>query len=176
MKKIKRFSLILIGLIAIVFVNPIRANAEWRQNNNGWWYTEDNSWSTGWKLIDGNWYYFYSDGYMAHDATISGYYLNSSGAWTNSTITLDEAKQIALNKVKTVKYPNSNINVIIIPDFDIYEKVIEGRSGYIITIGEDNTEHTVPTARVFVDKHTGEVFDAFNIIFGIGDSKLKELE
>ncbi|NFE84601.1 hypothetical protein FC754_10705 [Clostridium botulinum] len=176
MKKIKRFSLMLLAVITVVFVNPIKANAEWEQNNTGWWYTEGNSWSTGWRLINGNWYYFYSDGYMAHDTTIDGYYLNSSGAWTNSTLTVDQAKQIALNKVKEVRYPNSNTNVIVIPYFDIYEEVIEGRSGYIITIGEDNTEHTVPTARVFVDKHTGEVFDAFNIIFGIGDSKLKELE
>lgn len=176
MKKIKKLLSILLMFCALAILNPVQANAAWKQNNIGWWYSEGDLWSTGWKLINGNWYYFYSDGYMAHDTTVDGYYLNSSGAWTNSTITVDEAKQIALNKVKATKYPNTDTKVIVIPYFDVYEKTIEGKNGYIITIGEDNTENTVPTARVFVDRHTGEVFDAFNIIFGIDSSKLKELE
>ena len=43
------------------------------------------SWVTGWKLIDAKWYYFDSNGYMAKDTTIDGYYLNGSGAWTELT-------------------------------------------------------------------------------------------
>lgn len=39
---------------------------------------------TGWVCSNGNWYYFYGDGTMAHDTTIDGYYLNSAGAWTKS--------------------------------------------------------------------------------------------
>lgn len=39
---------------------------------------------TGWINDNGNWFYTYGDGIMAHDTTIDGYYLNSSGAWTNS--------------------------------------------------------------------------------------------
>lgn len=56
----------------------------WKQDSKGWWYQEGNSWVIGWKLIDNKWYYFYSDGYMAHDTTIGGYYLNSSGVCTTS--------------------------------------------------------------------------------------------
>ncbi|OOM07506.1 DUF6448 family protein [Clostridium saccharobutylicum] len=56
----------------------------WKQNDTGWWYAEGNSWTKGWKLIEGNWYYFYSDGYMAHDTTINGYKLASSGGWTQN--------------------------------------------------------------------------------------------
>ena len=56
------------------------------RNDSDWWYTEGSSWATGWKLIDGNWYYFNSDGYMAHDTTIDGCKLGSNGAWIQNTI------------------------------------------------------------------------------------------
>jgi hypothetical protein len=74
-------------LIASIFVlSPIGVSAEWKQDSNGWWYADGASWYTGWKQIDGNWYYFYNNGYMAHDTVIDGLYLNSSGAYsTNST-------------------------------------------------------------------------------------------
>lgn len=70
--------------LMVIGVAPIGASAEWRKDSTGWWYAEGNSWATGWRLINGNWHYFYSDGYMAHDTTIGGYYLNSDGAWTTS--------------------------------------------------------------------------------------------
>ncbi|BCZ45591.1 hypothetical protein psyc5s11_16580 [Clostridium gelidum] len=37
----------------------------------------------GWIYDGGNWYYFYSSGQMAHNTTIDGYYVNSSGAWVS---------------------------------------------------------------------------------------------
>lgn len=86
MKKLKLAKLIVAPLIAasILAVKPMSAAAEWKYNSKGWLYSSDDSYYTGWKLIDKNWYYFYSDGYMAHDTTIDGAYLSSSGAWTNS--------------------------------------------------------------------------------------------
>jgi len=85
MKKFNLTKLIVGSLVvtSLIALNPIGANAEWKSNSKGWWYTEGNSYATGWKVIRGNWYYFYSDGYMAKDITIGGYYLNSSGAWTS---------------------------------------------------------------------------------------------
>jgi len=87
MKKLKLTKVIASALVvaSVLALNPIGASASWKQNSTGWWYTEGSSWATGWRLINKNWYYFYSDGYMAHDTTIDGYYLNGSGAWTNST-------------------------------------------------------------------------------------------
>lgn len=76
--KLLSSSLIVFSLFALA---PIAASAEWRQNQNGWWYTEGNSWAIGWRLINGKWYYFYTNGYMAHDTTIDGYKLGSDGAW-----------------------------------------------------------------------------------------------
>jgi bla regulator protein BlaR1 len=90
--------LILVGVLAIF---PMGANAEWKKDNNGWWYTEGSSWSSGWKFIDNNWYYFDSNGYMktgwvkdknnwyylydngvmAKNTSVGGYELNADGAW-----------------------------------------------------------------------------------------------
>eukprot|EP00831_Metopus_contortus_P037771 TRINITY_DN29756_c0_g1_i6.p3 TRINITY_DN29756_c0_g1~~TRINITY_DN29756_c0_g1_i6.p3 ORF type:complete len:108 (-),score=13.07 TRINITY_DN29756_c0_g1_i6:23-346(-) len=53
----------LLGL-AILSTNSIKANAEWRKDTSGWWYTEGTSYSKGWRKIEGKWYYFYSNGYI----------------------------------------------------------------------------------------------------------------
>lgn len=84
MQKFKRLIASFIMALSLLAITPVVAHAEWRSNNTGWWYTEGNSWATGWKSINGNWYYFYSDGYMAHDTIIGGYYLNSDGVWNIS--------------------------------------------------------------------------------------------
>lgn len=35
----------------------------------------------GWKLINGNWYFFNPLGYMEHDIVIDGYTIDSRGTW-----------------------------------------------------------------------------------------------
>lgn len=87
MKKLKLIKLIASTLLlASVFVlYPIGASAEWKQDNIGWWYTEGDSWATGWRNIDGRWYYFYYDGYMASCTVIDGYTLGVDGAWIEDT-------------------------------------------------------------------------------------------
>ena len=104
MKKIKKIITASIAALTILSTASVTANAAWKQNSTGWWYTEGNTWATGWRLINGNWYlfdsngymktgwqynngnwyYLYSSGAMAHSTTIDGYYLNASGAWTNN--------------------------------------------------------------------------------------------
>ncbi|MBE6086509.1 MAG: hypothetical protein E7206_00370 [Clostridium beijerinckii] len=85
MKKFKKIIASFITLVALFVMAPVAAHAEWKSDNMGWWYTEGNSWATGWRQIDGNWYYFNSSGYIAHDTTIDGYYLGSNGVWTANT-------------------------------------------------------------------------------------------
>jgi hypothetical protein len=87
MKKLNLKKIIASSVIAFSFLalNPIGASAEWRQNQTGWWYAEGSSYSIGWKLIDGQYYYFSSNGYMMHDTYIDGYRLGSDGAWVVST-------------------------------------------------------------------------------------------
>lgn len=87
MRKLKLTKVIASSLVAasVLALNPIGASAEWRQDSKGWWYTDGDSWYTGWKQVDGKWYYFYPSGYMAKERIIQGYYLNSSGVWSELT-------------------------------------------------------------------------------------------
>lgn len=101
MKKSKLAKLIASPLIAVslLALNPIGANAEWRQNSTGWWYTEGNSYATGWRLIDGKYYYFSDNGYMMHDTYVDGYKLGSDGAWIVSTPRVSTTTNYAANAV-----------------------------------------------------------------------------
>lgn len=83
LKKTLAFGIIATCLVAF---NPVRANAEWKHDSTGWWYTEGNSFSIGWRYIDKNWYYFYPNGYMAKSTTINGHYLNDNGAWIDTAV------------------------------------------------------------------------------------------
>ena len=55
----------------------------WKQDSKGWWfglYGKEYLKST-WKMINGNWYYFKSDGYIAMNEFVQGWWLNKTGAW-----------------------------------------------------------------------------------------------
>ena len=93
-KKIIISSLIVASVLAL---NPMGVSAEWKQDSKGWRYLDNSSYVTGWRSISGNWYYFYSNGYMATCDKIDGYFVNSNGVWTNS-ITAEEARQLILNE------------------------------------------------------------------------------
>ena len=96
----KRVISILLGAIATLTLGvsfPKEAHADWKKDNIGWYYQDNNSYYTGWKLIDNNWYCFYSDGYMATNKKIGDYFVNSTGAWTNE-ITADEARELICNE------------------------------------------------------------------------------
>lgn len=99
MKKFKKITVSFVISITLLSVVPVAAQAEWKQSNNGWWYSHGSSYAIGWTSINGqwyyfdsngymktgwindngNWYYFYDNGAMAHDITIDGYYLDSTG-------------------------------------------------------------------------------------------------
>ncbi len=55
----------------------------WLNYNVAWYYLGSNGvMAIGWfEDADGAWYYLQTSGVMAHDITIDGYYLNSTGAW-----------------------------------------------------------------------------------------------
>ena len=84
MKKLitKSFVLIAVATSAISMF-PTAANAEWKKDSTGWWYRDyfySPAYARGWKMIDTKWYYFYSDGYMAHNTVVDGYPIDSNGA------------------------------------------------------------------------------------------------
>lgn len=80
---------------------------EWKQDSKGCWYSEDNSWAIGWRLIEGNWYYFYSNGYMAHDTTVDGCYLNSNGVWSENSYDMNSYDKIADDIDEKIKNYNN---------------------------------------------------------------------
>lgn len=68
--------------------------AEWKQNSTGWWYQNDDGTNPAgaWQLIDGQWYYFKSDGYMNTGwIKVSGqwYYCEPSGEMRTSDLQTD---------------------------------------------------------------------------------------
>jgi hypothetical protein len=106
MKKMKLRKIITCTLlvVSVLALNPIGASAEWKQDSTGWWNTEGSSWSVGWRNIEGKWYYFYSDGYMAHDTTVDGYYLNSSGEWIPNQSTTSSANVNKITSADNFKF------------------------------------------------------------------------
>jgi len=59
-----------------------KARASWKHNDKGWWYGS-NGWyaKNQWLKIDGKWYFFHSDGYMAAGEYVKGNWFNGNGAW-----------------------------------------------------------------------------------------------
>jgi len=55
----------------------------WKLNSTGWWYEDTAGWypKNQWQKIDGKWYYFNSDGYMASNQNIGQWRVGSDGAW-----------------------------------------------------------------------------------------------
>ena len=57
----------------------------WQFINGNWYYMNGSgAMLTGWQFINGNWYYMYADGRMAANTWVGNYYVNGSGAWTQT--------------------------------------------------------------------------------------------
>lgn len=87
MKKlnIKKVGLTLSLVSAISVCSVFTALANWKQNETGWWYEEENGnyIKTDWKLINGKWYYFGEDGYLyTNKVTPDGYKVDKNGEIT----------------------------------------------------------------------------------------------
>lgn len=53
----------------------------WKWTEEGWQYYENGKKVTGWKSIDGNYYYFNENGIMLSDQWIGDYYVDENGVW-----------------------------------------------------------------------------------------------
>ena len=53
----------------------------WKGNSIGWWIEDKSGWwpSNSWQKIDGKWYYFKGDGYLATSQYVGGYWVDSNG-------------------------------------------------------------------------------------------------
>ncbi|AQR95592.1 cell wall-binding protein [Clostridium saccharoperbutylacetonicum] len=138
MQKFKRLLAGFMMTISLLAFTPVAAHTEWKSDSKGWWYSDGNSYVQWWRQIDGKWYYFNSDGYMAKNTWIGEYYLGSDGAWTtapasntSSVSNSDNQSQTAYLSATGTKYhskPNcGNMN----PDKATKTTVAEAeREGY----------------------------------------------
>ncbi|AGF55774.1 chitobiase/beta-hexosaminidase C-terminal domain-containing protein [Clostridium saccharoperbutylacetonicum] len=54
----------------------------WKFIDGKWYFLKGNgAMATGWTYVDGNWYYLQSNGSMSSNTVVDGYTLNASGAW-----------------------------------------------------------------------------------------------
>ena len=130
-EQLKKFVTVSMCMCLSVVCSFTAFAGEWKQNNIGWWYVEENGSYpvNAWREVNGKWYYFDGVGYMLHDTiTPDGYTVGSDGAWIK-----DET-------VDTVDYEsgnnNSNNNVTgYDPVLDMMKKNPGVRYGTDITFG-----------------------------------------
>lgn len=124
---------IALAAFSISTLHILNADAAWIKDCNGWWNTEkDNSYSIGWKEIDGEWYYFDNNGYMmtgwilyggnwyylydsgkmAKETDIDGYKLDSNGVWIESIKNYNYKKLDELEKNYSVTMAKNNGHVV----------------------------------------------------------------
>lgn len=148
MKKLRLTKAIASTLViaSVLTLNPVGVSAEWRKDYNGWWYAEDNSWATGWKQIDGEWYYFdYETGYMVYDATvIGGYYLDSNGVWRDVSTTGDY--QFYKQESKIVNYIGDGTKTILVIPDNIDGIAVKRIGGYTFSSRIELTSVTIPNS------------------------------
>ena len=55
----------------------------WKNDATGWWIDDGTGWypTNSWQKIDGTWYFFKPDGYMASNEYYNGYWFNKDGSW-----------------------------------------------------------------------------------------------
>lgn len=188
--KNKRTTKIIAGALAIastIAMNPVGANAAWKQNSTGWWYTEGNSYATGWRTIggqkyyfysngymatkwvnlDGKWYYFYADGSMAKNAWVDGYYVGEDGAMVQY-VGFDKIK-LSEDSVNNSRYSAGYYNAKYWSNNKIYTLSINGHN-YL-----DELEGSHIINSIYIDKYSDYAFDlngkykAFSALIGIDD-------
>ena len=88
--------LIAAGFITAVLTLAMSVNAfafGWQQSGPRWWFGtnwNNTTWfANGWQMIDGYWYYFDADGWMAQNQWIGDYYVGHTGAMLTNTYTPD---------------------------------------------------------------------------------------
>lgn len=89
MKMIKKLIMTSLLAISVMGVMPVGASAEWKQDaEKNYTWVENGAKARGWKLIDGEWYNFRSDGVMQVswiEDNGSWYYLWSNGSMAHDS-------------------------------------------------------------------------------------------
>lgn len=148
-KNMKR--LITMGLLAasLIAIAPIKANAEWRKDSIGWWYTQGDSYiKNSWKEINGKWYRFGFDGYMIKgwymnvkdDFSFDWYYLNDDGSMVTGTKEINGMKYNFDSTGKWIGYNDNEIEDILRNEMGVKE-ILKG-SQSIVYDEDDDTDYS----------------------------------
>jgi hypothetical protein len=173
----KRLIKVISGILLVASVavlNPIRASAEWRQDNNGWWYTEGNSYAKGLRDINGKsyyfgsngymktgwiqdsyygtWHYFYPDGAMAYNTVIDGCELDEDGTWIKPSKEAEEARNLILKEDSNyISKMNAEYGA------KLTKRYLEGNINKFM----DNDKWKLPEEDVYVFSLTGSYDDEY---------------
>lgn len=131
---IKKTIAVLGILVSVLGFTSTGANAAWKRDINGWWYTEGSSWSIGWRFINNAWYYFDDSGYMETGWLQDNgkwYYLNSSGEMVTGTQSID-------GLIYEFNSDGECIENNTIDENDVYYKIIEMENQYPQGMNWDN--------------------------------------
>ena len=149
MKKQSLKKIITMGLIAasLIAVSPIKANAEWRHDSTGYWYTDGNSYvKDSWKQIDGKWYHFDWQGYMEtgwysdmSKIPYDWYFLDDDGSMVTGTKDINGVQNRFDNSGKWISYTDEEIDKILLNKTG--KAVIRG-SKEIVYDNNDNTDYS----------------------------------
>lgn len=114
MRRMKKALAIVIATATMASQAMPAMAADWKQNEIGYWYQEDNgSYPTNsWKWINGRCYYFDSNGYMlASTTTPDGYTVDATGAWTvNGVVQTQSTEQTTQSTGQTSGAVHHNEN------------------------------------------------------------------
>lgn len=132
---------------AIITLNPIQSNAEWKNYNNGWWYIEGSSYVKGWKQIDGKWYYFNNNGRMLFNTiTPDGYIVDINGVWDGRTQYTFSNKKTLEAKQQVYSLGTATINIGI---YNNTNKILSYDDYFVIEKLEDNQWIELPFRKNF---------------------------
>lgn len=180
MKKLKLTKIITMTLavISIVALNPMGASAEWRQDSNGWWYSEGSNWATGVRVIDGKKYFFDKDGYVNTGWKKKGgdwYYYNDYGFKKTGWIE-DRGKKYFLDTDAGFMYTNYAIDDWYLNNEGVgtkSEKIgdynIDKSTGIIIKYSGKDTSANIPRelGGIEVKGIFGKLFDEYGKLTSI---------
>lgn len=108
----KKNYLCICTLVSIIMLSLVSYAGEWKNDENGYWYqNDDGSYKIGWyQDVDEKWYYFDNQtGYMLTDtSTPDGYIVNEDGEWEDEMkegIYFNENKYKNKAEFKVTSYP-----------------------------------------------------------------------
>ena len=117
----------------------------------------------GWQYVNGIWYYInYSDGYMAHDTFINGYYVNSDGAWTyDIPYEIQRVKSVIPNSSWIDTLGNHGETITILKNQNLKELYKYGWNapdvnGSLVMFGEGGEHFVAADGTVYKTAHQAE--------------------